>query len=81
MERRIGIAELVDGIRSGQVAELFACGTAAVITPIGLLKDDAGSYPIGSGEPGETTIALRKNLLDIQYGRAEDTHGWLRRVL
>jgi branched-chain amino acid aminotransferase len=81
VERRIGIAELVDGIRSGQVAELFACGTAAVITPIGLLKDDAGSYPIGSGEPGETTIALRKNLLDIQYGRAEDTHGWLRRVL
>ncbi|HEV2927909.1 MAG TPA: branched-chain amino acid aminotransferase [Propionibacteriaceae bacterium] len=81
VERRIGIAELVDGIGSGQVAELFACGTAAVITPIGLLKDDAGSYPIGSGEPGETTIALRKNLLDIQYGRAEDSHGWLRRVL
>jgi branched-chain amino acid aminotransferase len=81
VERRIGIAELVDGIGSGQVAELFACGTAAVITPIGLLKDDAGSYPIGSGEPGETTLALRKNLLDIQYGRSEDTHGWLRRVL
>jgi branched-chain amino acid aminotransferase len=81
VERRIGIAELVDGIRSGQVAELFACGTAAVITPIGVLKDDAGTYPIGSGETGETTAALRKNLLDIQYGRAEDTHGWLRRVL
>jgi branched-chain amino acid aminotransferase len=81
VERRIGIAELVDGIGSGQVAELFACGTAAVITPIGVLKDDAGTYPIGSGETGETTAALRKNLLDIQYGRAEDTHGWLRRVL
>ena len=81
VERRIGIAELVDGIGSGQVAELFACGTAAVITPIGVLKDDAGTYPVGSGETGETTAALRKNLLDIQYGRAEDTHGWLRRVL
>jgi branched-chain amino acid aminotransferase len=81
VERRIGITELVDGIRSGQVAELFACGTAAVITPIGVLKDDAGTYPVGSGETGETTAALRKNLLDIQYGRAEDTHGWLRRVL
>ena len=81
VERRIGIAELVDGIASGQVAELFACGTAAVITPIGVLKDDAGTYPVGSGETGETTAALRKSLLDIQYGRAEDTHGWLRRVL
>jgi branched-chain amino acid aminotransferase len=81
VERRIGIAELVDGIRSGHVAELFACGTAAVITPIGVLKDDDGVYQVGSGETGETTAALRKNLLDIQYGRAEDTHGWLRRVL
>jgi branched-chain amino acid aminotransferase len=80
VERRIGIAELVDGISSGYVAELFACGTAAVITPIGALKDESGTYTVGSGETGETTAALRKNLLDVQYGRAEDTHGWLRRV-
>ncbi|MDF2748298.1 MAG: ilvE, partial [Propionibacteriaceae bacterium] len=80
VERRIGIAELVDSISSGQVTELFACGTAAVITPIGALKDESGTYTVGSGETGETTAALRKNLLDVQYGRAEDTHGWLRRV-
>ncbi len=81
VERKIAIAELVDGIGSGQVTELFACGTAAVVTPIGLLRDEEGSYVIGGGETGETTAALRKNLLDIQYGRAADTHGWLRRVL
>jgi branched-chain amino acid aminotransferase len=81
VERRIGVAELLDGIGSGLVAEVFACGTAAVITPIGELRNDAGSYPIGSGETGETTAALRKTLLDIQYGRAADTHGWLRRIL
>jgi branched-chain amino acid aminotransferase len=81
IERRIDIAELVEGIGSGQVSELFACGTAAVITPIGMLADDAGQYTVGSGETGETTAALRKSLLDIQYGRAPDTHGWLRRVL
>jgi branched-chain amino acid aminotransferase len=81
IERKIAIAELVDGISSGQVTELFACGTAAVITPIGMLKDEDGTYVVGGGETGETTAALRKNLLDIQYGRAEDTHGWLRRVL
>ena len=61
--------------------ELFACGTAAVITPIGTLRDARGGYAVGSGETGETTAALRKNLLDIQYGRAQDTHHWLRRVL
>jgi branched-chain amino acid aminotransferase len=81
VERKIAIAELVDGISSGQVAELFACGTAAVITPIGMLKDEEGSYVVGGGETGETTAALRKNLLDIQYGHAPDPHGWLRRVL
>jgi branched-chain amino acid aminotransferase len=66
---------------SGQVSELFACGTAAVVTPIGLLKSEAGSHQVGTGETGATTAALRSRLLDIQYGRAEDRHGWLRRVL
>ncbi|HKH56052.1 MAG TPA: branched-chain amino acid aminotransferase [Propionibacteriaceae bacterium] len=81
VERRIGVDELLEGIGSGLVSEVFACGTAAVITPIGELRNDTGSYVIGGGETGETTAALRKNLLDIQYGRAADTHGWLRRIL
>lgn len=73
--------ELLDGMTAGDVVELFACGTAAVITPIGALKDESGHYPVGSGETGETTAALRQRLLDIQYGRAEDTYGWLRQVV
>ena len=81
VERRIAIDELLDGVGSGRVTELFACGTAAVVTPIGTLKNDAGSYQVGSGESGETTLAIRQKLLDIQYGRKEDTHGWLRRIL
>jgi len=81
MERRVGVEELLEGIDSGWVAELFACGTAAVVTPIGLLRDARGSHQVGGGETGETTTALRKRLLDVQYGRAEDSHGWLRRVL
>jgi len=81
VERRIEITELIDGIGSGKVTELFACGTAAVATPIGTLHDEEGSYQVGSGESGETTMALRKNLLDIQYGHAEDTHDWMRRIL
>ena len=81
VERRIGIDELLDGVRSGTITELFACGTAAVVTPIGTLKNSAGSYQVGSGESGETTLALRQKLLDIQYGRTADIHGWLRRIL
>jgi branched-chain amino acid aminotransferase len=81
VERRIAIDELLDGVGSGKVTELFACGTAAVVTPIGMLRNEVGSYQVGSGESGETTLALRQKLLDIQYGRAEDTHGWLRRIL
>jgi len=81
VERRIEIAELLDGIGSGKVTELFACGTAAVATPIGTLHDENGRYQIGSGESGEVTLAIRQRLLDIQYGRAEDKYGWLRRIL
>jgi branched-chain amino acid aminotransferase len=81
VERRIAISELLDDIGSGKVTELFACGTAAVATPIGTLHDEAGSYQVGSGESGETTLAIRQRLLDIQYGRADDKYGWLRRIL
>ena len=81
VERRVDIGELLTQIADGEVTELFACGTAAVVTPIGSLHNDQGSYEVGGGETGETTSALRTRLLDIQYGRADDTHGWLRRVL
>ncbi len=80
-ERPVSFDEWREGAASGRIREAFACGTAAVITPIGVLVDNAGHYTVGSGETGETTAALRKNLLDIQYGRAADTHRWLRRVL
>ena len=81
VERRISLQEVLAGIASGEVTELFACGTAAVITPIGALRNDQGSFTVADGETGETTAALRKNLLDVQYGRAADTHGWLRRTV
>ena len=80
VERRIGVQELLEGIETELVSEVFACGTAAVITPIGELRTEDGSHVVSGGETGETTAALRKNLLDIQYGRADDTHGWLRRI-
>ncbi len=80
VERRVGLDETLEGIASGQVTEMFACGTAAVITPIGMLKSHEETYTVNAGETGETTAALRKTLLDIQHGRVEDRHGWLYRI-
>ncbi|ALM53702.1 branched-chain amino acid aminotransferase [Halomonas huangheensis] len=77
-ERPISIDEWRDGVASGEIIEVFACGTAAVITPIGkLISEDATlEHPQGN----EVAARLRKRLLDIQYGRAEDVHGWLTKL-
>jgi branched-chain amino acid aminotransferase len=80
VERRIAIDELLDGIASGHVTEVFACGTAAVINPVGSIKTSDRTYTVSGGGSGPTTDALRAALLDIQYGRTEDTHGWMHRV-
>ena len=79
-ERRIDIDEWREGVASGRIAEVFACGTAAVVTPVGSLKWRGGDVVIGSGSAGPVTARIRQQLLDIQYGRAEDTHGWTHRV-
>ncbi len=80
-ERRVSIDEWRDGVTSGQISEIFACGTAAVITPVGELHWDGGSAITGDGTPGAVTTGIRQALVDIQYGRAEDTHGWMRRLV
>lgn len=78
-ERRIAIEEWQSGVASGEISEVFACGTAAVVTPIESLKWAGGETPAHT-EPGETTMAIRKALVDIQFGRGEDTFGWMHRV-
>ncbi len=66
-------------IEDGSVRELFACGTAAVITPIRSLKHEGREYAIDV-DKATHTIPLREHLLDIQYGRIADTRGWMQRV-
>lgn len=78
-ERRVDVDEWRDGVRSGEITEVFACGTAAVITPVGRLVWDGGEV-LTPQATGEVSMRLRTKLVDIQYGRAEDTHGWLRRL-
>jgi len=66
---------------SGKLKEAFACGTAAVISPIGKVCSASGDFLISGGAAGPVAMGLRKKLVDIQYGRAADPHDWIRRVL
>jgi branched-chain amino acid aminotransferase len=77
-ERKFSIDEWRSGVESGDIVEIFACGTAAVITPVGTLKSAAGETPAPAST--ELTMKIRQSLVDIQYGRAEDTFGWMHRV-
>ena len=79
-ERKFSIDEWRDGVSSGDIVEVFACGTAAVVTPVGTLKFDGGEIP-GLTDAGETTMAIRKALVDIQFGRADDGFDWMHRVV
>ena len=79
-ERKVSIDEWRDGMASGDIVEAFACGTAAVITPIGELKGEGFSIGDAGAPAGAITMALRKELTDIQYGRVPDRHGWLVRL-
>lgn len=80
-ERKVDVDEWRKGAVDGSVVEVFACGTAAVITPIGALRWPGGEAVAGTDEPGAVTMKLRTALMDVQYGRTPDTHGWMRRVV
>ncbi len=76
-EGKVSTDEWQAGNASGAISEVFACGTAAVITPVGSVKSAHGSWTIGTGEPGPITMRLREQLLGIQTGHLPDTHGWM----
>jgi branched-chain amino acid aminotransferase len=79
-ERKVTLEEWRQGVADGSITETFACGTAAVITPVGAVKARSGDFVVGDGSPGPLTMKLRESLLDIQHGRVADTRGWLHRV-
>ena len=79
-EGRISVEEWRAGCADGAITEVFACGTAAVITPVGSVKSARGTWLVGDGRPGKITMGLRQALVDIQRGAAPDRHGWKHRV-
>lgn len=76
-EERYSIDQWQQDAQSGRLVEAFACGTAAVVTPIGSVRGNRHEFTIGNGQGGEVTAMLKGALLDIQYGRADDPHGWM----
>jgi len=77
-QRRVSIDEWRDGVASGDIVEAFACGTAAVITPIAVLRNADVRIELPAVADAErVSLSLRNELTDIQYGRAADKHGWM----
>lgn len=81
-EGRISVDDWREGCASGEITEVFACGTAAVITPVGEVKSrGSGSWLVSDGGTGAVTQRLRQALLDIQTGQSPDRHNWLHRLV
>jgi branched-chain amino acid aminotransferase len=79
-ERVVTLDDWERDLQSGDMTEVFACGTAAAITPVGTVKSDRGTWTISQGQTGPIAAEFRRALLDIQYGRAPDRYGWMHRV-
>ena len=79
-EASISIGDWQSGCTDGSMTEVFACGTAAVITPVGAVKSASAAWTVGDGKPGAVSMKLRQALVDIQRGVAPDKHGWMQRV-
>ena len=79
-ERRITAEEWGAALLEGRMTEAFACGTAAVITPIGTVKSRKGQWIINNRETGPVAARLREALMGIQHGTAPDAHDWMHTV-
>jgi branched-chain amino acid aminotransferase len=79
-ERMVSVEEWRRGCASGEITEVFACGTAARITAVGAVRSVDGGWTVGDGAVGAVTQRLFETLSGVQAGRLPDRHGWLRRV-
>ncbi|MBV1688367.1 branched-chain amino acid aminotransferase [Novosphingobium sp. G106] len=79
-EERYSLDQWRADAQSGKLVETFACGTAAVVTPVGKVAGREVDFTIGSGGPGQLTQKLKNRLVAIQRGEAPDPHGWVMKV-
>ena len=76
-EEAISVSQWREECRTGRITEVFACGTAAVVTPVGEVREPDGGWTIGEGKPGPVTTAVRDALVGIHRGVAPDPDGWM----
>lgn len=80
-QRRVSLEEWRSGVESGEIVEAFACGTAAVVTPISVVRNDEVEIRMPQRSDDErVALSLREELTGIQYGRIDDRHGWMLRL-
>jgi branched-chain amino acid aminotransferase len=79
-ERQISLEEVRAGLATGDITELFACGTAAVLFPISVLKSHTFAYSTPNAGASSVSLSLREKLTDIQYGRAKLSHNWMHKL-
>ena len=79
-ERMISLDEAISGLESGRVKEIFAAGTAAVISPVGQIVYKNDSLNVGNGQTGPLAQKLFDEITAIQYGTKPDTHGWIEKI-
>lgn len=79
-ERRISIGEVVAAAQNGTLNEAFGTGTAAVISPVGLIRYKDTDYTINGGKMGKITKMLYDTVTGIQYGLLKDVYGWRRLI-
>ena len=79
-ESKIKIDDVIRDVENNKISEIFACGTAAVVSPIGSLQDEQQKIQVGSGLPGNVSLSLKQRLLAIQTGASEDKYNWLLKI-
>ncbi len=79
-ERRLSIDEMVAACKDGSLKEVFGSGTAAVISPVGQFSYKGETLTVGDGLTGALSQRLYDEIVDLQYGKREDTHGWVERI-
>lgn len=79
-ERLLSIDELTDALENGRLEEAWGCGTAAVVSPIGMLSYKDKEYPVNGGKIGAITQELYDTLTGIQWGKIEDSYGWVYKI-
>ncbi|MBM3380948.1 MAG: branched-chain amino acid aminotransferase [Betaproteobacteria bacterium] len=75
-ECRLNISDVLNDIQSGKLTEIFGCGTAAVISPVIELVDGSQRHEVNGAQIGKVSMHLKKSLIDLQFGRGADPHGW-----